>query len=99
MSRSLIVAALVLGAVSLPANAREVETFKAWNHEYWVPVQAPPVVDVTSPAIQPVWGTRSAPLPVRFTSTAKRPGRSTTGVSEKIETINVWGARIDVPAH
>ncbi|MGY2050245.1 hypothetical protein [Methylobacterium sp. JK268] len=88
-TRTTALALALLGGATLAAPAQAQQTFKAWNFEFLVPGQP-----VAIPAPRRV---EALPAPRTFTSSDGVLRGAAEPAPAEHRTLNVWGARIDVP--
>ncbi|MFF8803405.1 MULTISPECIES: hypothetical protein [Bacteria] len=97
-TRTAFVIASVFAAATLPAAAQESRTFSAWGHEFIRPEVGQPL---NAPRISRSEGAVSLPRKARetaYTSSSGLPAVTASGAQTPVSrTINVWGARIEVP--
>ncbi|WP_336492533.1 hypothetical protein [Methylobacterium nigriterrae] len=102
--RSAFAAAAVaasLAAFAAPASAQEVQSFGAWGHTFNVPGSQSAVVAVAATRNNAVLTTGSiAPKRAYASARAGAPVESAVAAhGQAARTLNVWGARVDAPAH
>ncbi|BAU94097.1 MULTISPECIES: hypothetical protein [Methylobacteriaceae] len=92
--------ASALAATTLPAAAQESRTFAAWGHEFIRPEAGHPVgAPSTSRSGEGAVPLRSKGRGTAYTSSSERPPiTASEAQTTATRTINVWGARIEVPA-
>ena len=92
--------AISLGLVTFPAWSQERGTFSAWGHQFLIPGEQTHSFGGTASADAEIGPTRRVGTPNAYTSIGS--GRAVTPPSTELpaqRTINVWGARIDMPAY
>ncbi|ACL58125.1 hypothetical protein [Methylobacterium nodulans] len=93
---SLALIPLTIAFLGAPAYAQE--TFKAWGHEFLVPGRAAPVSATAAPRRFDTLTTGGIGSPRSFTSSERAEPKIPAPASQEKRTLNVWGARIDVPS-
>jgi hypothetical protein len=100
--RHALAAATVVGSLaastSVPALAQQAQTFEAWGHTFNVPGASfgvPAVVarDSAVRTSRPI-GPNSS-----YASASVGTAVASTNSQQTVRTINVWGARLNVPAY
>ena len=91
----------LVAASTNPASSREAETFAAWGHTFNVPFVRATAVNDAAAFGDPAPATGSVPVRSAYASTEAdaAPQNASTADAQGGRTLNVWGARVSIPAY